>query len=81
MRPMISSRGTARILKTDDYHHPARNNWDCGTHAYTEWKVWINGEVIIDEVGTGSACFEDEDHAIESAISCWKAMQEGGDAE
>ena len=55
------------IIKTDSRDVPP--SWsDCsGTYGYEEWRVWIDGQLIVDEFGTGGAFFDDEAHAISVA--------------
>jgi hypothetical protein len=39
----------------------------CGIFGFTEWRVWVNGALVIDEIGTGYGCFDNESDAISTA--------------
>jgi hypothetical protein len=54
-------------IKTECNEVPPSWSDCCGTHGFTEWRVWVDGVLIIDEIGTGGTCFDDEAHAIECA--------------
>jgi len=55
------------IIRTNSRDVPPSWSDCCGSYGFTEWRVWINGELIIDEFDTGGSCFDDEAHAVESA--------------
>lgn len=58
-------------VRTDSRYNPPTNSGCSGTYESTEYAVWLNDELIIDERGTGYACFESEQHAIETAKHVW----------
>ena len=55
------------IIRTDYREVPPSWSDCCGTYGFTEWRVWVDGVLIIDEFDTGRTCFDDEAHAIDTA--------------
>ena len=59
-----------RHVRTQSRDHGARWSDCCGTPAYSEWRVWVDGVLMIDTFETGFDFFDDEKHAISTALQC-----------
>ena len=53
-------------IRVEERHEPARWNDCSGTCAYAEYRVWIDGKLVLDTFYEGDY-FEDREHAIDCA--------------